>query len=884
VLYALWGEALIELGSVERLHLRGGEGWDEFAREHPTILGTLLDAISGALAKADSVELARLPRMADFAIWTTAAEEALGWEAGTFMAAYDESREETVAEALESDLVAGAVLSLMSDRKEWIGKSAELLEELGDEVDVMAEASRAWPKTPSHLSSRLKRLAPALRAQGIGYEDWREAGGARERKKRLWWQRNPPPAPSDDNDAGTVRDGAGTAPGRSDSEGHPAQESHRDADHQQEGRHGTARDDAPQPRSGGTSATGDDPETTAQQQTSANLSETGDGEHAEAARYPSPQSGGAEDRPMPSLPSRQCTLHSGLVASADIPALVEEIEAAEVVGLDLETTGLDPRRHRIRLLSAATARGAWVVDLFAEDSESVLAALKQKPLVIHNAAFDLGFLHDLGYEHEGKVIDTMIMSQLLHAGADLPPLKGNRSSHALDAVCQRELGIELDKSHQKDEWEGELTPDMVDYAARDAEVLVPLHRRLLEEIENANLSHVAEIERRALPAISWMAHSGLPFDEARWLELAEEAKRETALLSARLQKMVPPHPDGKEWNFNSAKQVKQVLSMLGLPVEDARDETLARHNHELVHLLRAYRKKSGVATRQGKNWLRSEEGSERVIEGRVHPKWRQIGAVTGRMACAEPNLQAIPHGSGHHSCIRAPEGRVLIKADYSQIELRLAAKLWGESVMLETFREGGDIHLTAARSLTGKKDVTTEERKLAKAVNFGLIFGQGADGLRQHARNNYGVDMTPEEAAAYRKRFFRTYRAIRRWHKADKARLRRKEFDTRTLTGRRRQDVRSPTEHLNAPVQGTAADGMKMALALLWERHAECSSAVPVLAVHDEIVIECDADRAEEAKTWLMKAMEDGMDTIVNREEPRVPIEVEASISEAWGD
>jgi DNA polymerase I len=254
------------------------------------------------------------------------------------------------------------------------------------------------------------------------------------------------------------------------------------------------------------------------------------------------------------------------------------------------------------------------------------------------------------------------------------------------------------------------------------------------------------------------------------------------------------------------------------------------------------------------------------------------------MACSDPNLQSIPHGSGHHSCVRAPEGRTLVIADYSQIELRLAAKMWNEPVMLKTFREGGDVHSTTAHSITGKEEVTAEERKRAKAVNFGIIFGQKAKSLRQYARNNYGVDMSPEEAVAYRRRFFEAYRGIRRWHAEDSARLRRGELDTRTLTGRRRRGVRSPTEHLNAPVQGTAADGMKMALALLWERCDECPGAVPVLAVHDEIVIECDADKAEEAKDWLVRAMKDGMDAVVNGEEPRVPIEVEASVAQTWGD
>ena len=234
--------------------------------------------------------------------------------------------------------------------------------------------------------------------------------------------------------------------------------------------------------------------------------------------------------------------------------------------------------------------------------------------------------------------------------------------------------------------------------------------------------------------------------------------------------------------------------------------------------------------------------------------------------------------------MRAPEGRVLVKVDYSQIELRLAAKLWNEPVMLETFREGGDVHATTARSITGKEEITKEERKLAKAVNFGLIFGQGAEALRNYAKNNYGVEMTRSEAERYRSRFFGTYEGIARWHVRTSARIDRGEYETRTLTGRWRRDVRSYTEHLNAPVQGTAADGMKLALALLWERREECPEAVPVLAVHDDIVVECNEEDAEKAKAWLVKAMKDGMDTVVNVSEPRVLIEVEASVAKTWGD
>lgn len=337
---------------------------------------------------------------------------------------------------------------------------------------------------------------------------------------------------------------------------------------------------------------------------------------------------------------------AGLVAPDDVPALVEEVEAAEVVGLDLETTGLDPRRHRIRLLSVATAHGAWVLDLFVTDPAPVLAALKQKTLVIHNAAFDLGFLHEFGYEHGGEIIDTMLLSQLLHAGAEVAPLSKGQTSHALDAVCQRELGVELDKTQQTAAWGGDLTPEMADYAARDAEVLIPLHQRLMEEIENANLYHVAEIERRALPAILWMTRAGVPFDEARWLELAEEAREEADQIGARLRDMIHPRPNGKDWNWNSASQVKEALAAFGIHPPDTRDETLAQYDHEFVGLLREYRKKSKLASSYGEKWLHNKDGSRRVVDDRIYPSWKQIGAATGRMACSDPNLQSIPMAPG----------------------------------------------------------------------------------------------------------------------------------------------------------------------------------------------------------------------------------------------
>ena len=139
--------------------------------------------------------------------------------------------------------------------------------------------------------------------------------------------------------------------------------------------------------------------------------------------------------------------------------------------------------------------------------------------------------------------------------------------------------------------------------------------------------------------------------------------------------------------------------------------------------------------------------------------------------------------------------------------------------------------------------------------------------------------MTLEEATDYRSRFFEAYPDLARWHESV---THSNPEDARTLLGRRRGSLRSFREALNHPIQGTAADGQKLALALLWERRTECPHAFPVLVVHDEIVIECDEDKAEEARDWLVSAMEDGMNTAVNASEPHVPIEIEAAVSDSW--
>jgi len=291
-------------------------------------------------------------------------------------------------------------------------------------------------------------------------------------------------------------------------------------------------------------------------------------------------------------------------------------------------------------------------------------------------------------------------------------------SHKLEDVVQRELGIELDKEHQASDWSGDLTREILEYAAKDAEVLLPLAKALEPKIEDAGLQKAVEIEHRMLPAIVWMSGAGVPFDAEGWRKHLDTKETELEQLKANVDEHAPDHPDGKEWNWNSPSQVIEAFRLHGIKLADTKEETLSRYSHPLAKALLDYRKTNKLVSTYGSKLL------EKVEDGRIYASWWQIGAGTGRMACSSPNLQNLPPEVRCY--VKAPAGRMLVVADYSQIELRIAAKISGEERMLEAFAKGEDIHEITARSLTGREDVTKQERKLAKAVNFGLLYGMGS--------------------------------------------------------------------------------------------------------------------------------------------------------------
>jgi DNA polymerase-1 len=560
--------------------------------------------------------------------------------------------------------------------------------------------------------------------------------------------------------------------------------------------------------------------------------------------------------------------------AAELPAVLQAVEESKAVAMDCETTGLDPRRDQVRLLTLATDCGTWLLDLFAVPpaalGEQLFPLLAERTVLGHNLGFDLGFLGGLGFE-PGPVADTMLLSQLLHG------TRHARGFHGLGECVQRELGRELSKDLQKSDWSGQLSAEQLEYAVRDVAVLAPLHTRLQGQVKAAGLERVAHIECRCLPAVVWLSRSGVALDAAAWKALAAEAAAMVERLAQELDALAPRPAQGEMftagWNWDSPEQVKAAFRALGINLASTEDEALAALTHPLAGLLRQYRAAAKKVSTYGADWL-----SHLAPDGRVYAGWRQLGADSGRMACRSPNLQNLPRAGRYRACFVAPPGRLLVKADYSQIELRIAAKVTNERAMLEAYGKGEDLHTRTARLLLGKEDVTREDRQVAKSANFGLLYGMGAKRYREYAATNYGLQLSEEQAADYRRLFFEAYPGLARWHR-DTGRTGDRAVETRTLTGRRRAGVTRFAEKLNTPVQGTGADGLKRALALLWERRGDCPGAFPVLAVHDEIVVECDQEQADPAAAWLKQAMRDGMEDLI----APVPVEVELKAGRTWG-
>ena len=574
---------------------------------------------------------------------------------------------------------------------------------------------------------------------------------------------------------------------------------------------------------------------------------------------------------------------------------VEFLSTQPAIGLDTETTDLDPYTARLRLIQLAAPDGVRIIDLdaFANGNlrgHPAFAGLREllsaaRPIKIaHNAKFDAKFIkHNLGTEL-GGLFDTLLASQLVGAG-DI------EERHGLETVTSRYLNEEVDKSERLSNWNFELSEAQLEYAARDAAILLPLREKLIERLRSQSLVKCAQLEFECVMPVVDIELAGFYMHKDRWLEQLSVVEKRRAELAEELQDALAQEssqgslfggPQRDDINLDSHQQLTQALNRLGIPVPDStrnwKLQPLALE-YPIIGTLLEYRTVQKALTSYGLNMIELINPAT----NRLHADFRQIGAPTGRFSCTNPNIQQVPHSLEYRRCFSGhPEGRKLIIADYSQIELRILAEFSNDAGFMQAFNSGADLHrVTAAQVFNVSLDqVSKEQRDFAKRLNFGVVYGIGAQ------RFSLMTGLTVPEAENVLRKYFSTYRGLDSYLREAANRAVR-DREARTASGRlvrfrydendRQQISMTQRNGKNTPIQGTSADILKRALRLLRDDLKNTSAQI-VNIIHDEIVVEADADEAEE----IAARVERGMIAAGEEYLQTVPVKVETEIADEW--
>jgi len=580
---------------------------------------------------------------------------------------------------------------------------------------------------------------------------------------------------------------------------------------------------------------------------------------------------------------------------AELRAAVESLSQHSAIGLDTETTDLDPYNARLRLIQLAAPDGVRIIDLDAfangnlaqSETFAPLRRLLEAPRPIkiaHNAKFDAKFIkHNLGADL-GGVFDTLLASQLIGAG-DI------EERHGLEVVAARYLNESVDKTERLSNWNLGLSTAQLEYAARDAAILLPLREKLIERLKSDSLVKCAQLEFECVMPVTDIELTGFYMHKDRWLEQLAIVEKRRGELAEELQEILAEEslqgslfggPAREDINLDSHQQLTQALQRLGIPVPDStrnwKLQPLAAQYPVIAQLLE-YRTVQKALTSYGQNMIELINPAT----GRLHADFRQIGAPTGRFSCTNPNIQQVPHAVEYRRCFSGhPAGRKLIIADYSQIELRILAEFSGDQGFINAFNSGADLHrVTAAEVFNVSLDqVSREQRDFAKRLNFGVVYGIGAQ------RFSLMTGLSISEAENVLRKYFATYRQLDTYLReaADRAV---RDRQARTASGRlvrfryddqdRQQISMTKRNGKNTPIQGTSADILKRALRLLRDELKETSGRV-VNIIHDEIVVEADAGDADEVARRVERAMCAAGEEYLTT----VPVKVEIEIGDEW--
>ena len=592
------------------------------------------------------------------------------------------------------------------------------------------------------------------------------------------------------------------------------------------------------------------------------------------------------------------------VTLADAPALaawLTQMDRAELVGFDTETTGLEPMVATLVGMSFACGDNAAYLPLAhqypgAPDQIGVTRALEllqpwlesaQHRKVGQNLKFDAHVLANHGVALGGVAHDTLLESYVYEV----------HERHDLDSLSQRHLGwktISYDdvtgKGASRISFSAVEIGRATEYAAEDADCALAVHEVLYPKISSlAKLKQVYEtIEMPALPVLLRMERNGVLLDGAKLEAQSHELGKEMLELEQKATQAA-----GQPFNLNSPKQIQEILfDKQKLPVkkktpkgQPSTDEDVLEElalEYPLPRLLLEYR---GLAKLKS-TYTDKLPRSVNPATGRVHTTYSQAGAVTGRLASNDPNLQNIPIRTPQGRRIReafvAPKGSKIVSADYSQIELRIMAHLSADPGLRHAFAHGHDVHRATAAEVFGLPldKVSPDERRIAKVINFGLIYGMSAFGLAQ----NLGIERAT--AQAYIDSYFSRYQGVKRYMDETRAKARSLGY-VETVFGRRLwlPEIKSANparrqgaerQAINAPMQGTAADLIKLAMIAVqaW-LDRETLQTLLIMQVHDELVLEVPEGELGETKEKVRELMQ-------NVAQLEVPLIVDVGVGDNW--
>jgi DNA polymerase-1 len=580
------------------------------------------------------------------------------------------------------------------------------------------------------------------------------------------------------------------------------------------------------------------------------------------------------------------------------------LKDAPLIAFDTETTGLDAMLADIVGLSLSIEPGKACYVPLAHDypgapaqlaRDTVLAALKpifedaSRPKLGQHAKYDMNILSRYGIVVQGLKHDSMLESYVWNATA---------TRHDMDSLAKKYLGYDTVKYEEvAGKGAKQISFSQVDldtacrYAAEDADITLRLHHALWPKLESApSLRKVYEdIEIPLVPVLAEMEQRGVLIDVNQLRLQSQQLGKRMVELQQQAYQVA-----GHEFSLDSPKQLQAVLfDELKLPVKvktptgqpSTNEEALdaIADAHELPRIILDYR---GLAKLRS-TYTDKLAGNVNPRTGRVHTSYHQGAVATGRVSSSDPNLQNIPVRTEEGRRIRqafvAPEGWSILAADYSQIELRIMAHLSGDEGLLRAFQEGGDVHRATAAEVFGvtPEEVSTNQRRAAKAINFGLMYGMSAFGLARQL----GVDRG--EASDYMARYFTRYPGVHAFMEATREQAHRDGY-VETIFGRRlylenltarNQALRAGAERaaVNAPMQGSAADIIKRAMISVAGWLKTRDDAHMLMQVHDELVFEVRKDSVEDVRREVVARMSGAA-------ELRVPLLVEAGVGANWDE